>query len=184
MSKSVPRVSGSGSGSCRPFSCGPANPRGELVGLPLCPRPVAVFEGPSEPAPVLPPLDLVEARFRIREHPDPVAAPFSGAVSAPTTFRACHHFIPHRMMDCTICVLERSRGPGSSASDASAGALSGQVPAGDPGRVGPPGVGGSCRRGPGDRDDPASNRSPWPLRRATEWSRPAQRIPDRGVHGR
>ncbi len=49
---------------------------------------------PGEPSPVLSPLYLVEAGFPVGEHPDPVPAPFTGAVGAPTSFRACHHSIP------------------------------------------------------------------------------------------
>ena len=79
-----------------------------LVGLPLRASPVAVFQRPAQPAPVLPPLDLKQAGLRIRKDPDPVAAPFSGAVATPASFRACHRSIPLASMDCTI------RLPGSS----------------------------------------------------------------------
>ena len=57
--------------------------RGGLVGLPLRASPIAVLQGPAQPAPVLPPLDLEQAGFRIGKDPDPVPAPFSGAVRAP-----------------------------------------------------------------------------------------------------
>ena len=91
--------------------------RGGLVGLPLRACPIAVFQRQAQPAPVLPPLDLEQAGFRIGKHPDPVPAPFSGAVGAPTSFRACHRSIPPKM-DCTIRLPESSRGSGLSASRA------------------------------------------------------------------
>ena len=67
------------------------------------------------------PVDLVSASLRIWEHPDPVPAPFAGAVAAPTSFRACHHSIP-LVMDCTICATETSRRDGLSARRAVGGA--------------------------------------------------------------
>ena len=69
-------------------------PGGELVRLPLGPRPVAVPQRPTQPSSVLSPLDLEQAGFGIGKHPDPVPAPFAGAVTAPTSFRACHRSIP------------------------------------------------------------------------------------------
>ena len=69
-------------------------PGGEFVRLPLRPHPVAVSQRPGEPSTVLPPLDLVSAGLRIREHPHPIPAPFAGTVAAPTSFRACHRSIP------------------------------------------------------------------------------------------
>ena len=66
----------------------------EFVRLPLRPHPVPVSERPGKPAPVLAPLNLEVAGLRVREDPDPVPAPFAGAVRAPTSFRACHHSIP------------------------------------------------------------------------------------------
>ncbi len=80
---------------------------GGLVGLPLCPRPVPVLQGPGEPASVLSPLNLVETGLGIGEHPHPVPAPLAGAVAAPVPLRACHHSIPFAM-DRTICANETS----------------------------------------------------------------------------
>ena len=77
---------------------------GELVRLLLRPRPVAVTQGPAPPSSVLAPLDLEEAGLGIGEHPDPVPAPFAGAVAPAASFRACHRSIPLSKMDCTICV--------------------------------------------------------------------------------
>jgi len=65
-----------------------------LVGLSLRASPIAVLQRPREPAPILAPLDLVSAGLRIRKHPDPVPAPFAGAVAPAASFRACHHSIP------------------------------------------------------------------------------------------
>ena len=67
-----------------------------------------LLQGPGEPAPVLSPLDLVEAGLGIGEHPHPVPAPLAGAVAAPVPLRACHHSIP-LVMDRTICASETSR---------------------------------------------------------------------------
>ncbi len=64
------------------------------VNLPLRASPIAVSKRPGEPSPVLAPLHLVQAGFPVGEHPHPVPAPFTGAVGAPTSFRACHHSIP------------------------------------------------------------------------------------------
>jgi len=75
-----------------------------------------VTQGPGEPAPVLSPLYLEDAGLRVGKDPDPVPAPFAGAVGAPTSFRACHRSIPLWMMDRTICAKEKSRDRGISAS--------------------------------------------------------------------
>ncbi len=64
------------------------------VNLTLRAPPVAVFQRPGEPSTVIAPLDLVQAGLGIRVHSDPVPAPFTGAVGAPTSIRACHHSIP------------------------------------------------------------------------------------------
>ena len=81
---------------------------GEFVRLPLRPHPIAVPQRPGESSPILAPLQLEQAGFRVGEHPHPVPAPFTGAVGAPASFRACHHSIP-LVMDCTICATESSR---------------------------------------------------------------------------
>ncbi len=73
-----------------------------------------MLEGPGEPAPVLPPLDLEDAGLRVGKDPDPVPAPFAGAVGAPTSFRACHHSIPlgdgpHDLRDGKVAERRRLR---------------------------------------------------------------------------
>ena len=73
--------------------------RSGLVRLPLGPSPIAVFQRPGEPAPVLSPLDLVETGLGIGEHPHPVPAPFVGTVAPAALFRACHRSVPLSMMD-------------------------------------------------------------------------------------
>ena len=60
------------------------------------------------------PVDLEDAGLRVRKDPDPVAAPFSGAVGAPTSFRACHHSIPlgdgpHDLREGSIAERRRLR---------------------------------------------------------------------------
>ena len=87
---------------------GSDEPGSELVRLPLRAPPIAVFQRPGEPSPILAPLDLEQAGLGIGEDPHPVPAPFAGAVGAPASFRACHHSIP-LVMDCTICATETSR---------------------------------------------------------------------------
>ena len=78
---------------------------GNLIRLPFGASPIAVLQRSREPAPVLAPLYLVDAGFRIREDPDPVPAPFASAVAAPTSFRACHHSIPPMMNRCSAAVM-------------------------------------------------------------------------------
>ena len=105
MSRSPPSVSGSGSAAALPFRSGAANPAANSSACRFAPHPFAVCQRPGEPAPVLAPLHLEDAGLRVGKDPDPVPAPFAGAVGAPTSFRACHRSIP-LSMDCTICASE------------------------------------------------------------------------------
>ena len=89
---------------------------GELIRLPLRARPVAVLERPGEPAPVLSPLDLEDAGLRVGEDPDPVPAPFAGAVAPAASSRACHRSIPLSIDGLHDLRNGRSRRDGFSAS--------------------------------------------------------------------
>ena len=104
----VPSVSGSGSDSALPLGSWTAKPAATSSACLLARDQSRCLSDLSEPAPAIAPLDLVQAGLGIGEHPHPVAAPFAGAVGAPTSFRACHHSIPF-VMDRTICAKETSR---------------------------------------------------------------------------
>ena len=84
------------------------------------------------------PVDLEQACLGIGKDPDPVPAPFAGAVAAPASFRACHHSIPLSMMDCTICTLGSSRNRGILRQSWPARpSRSGRIAASDPEGAGP-----------------------------------------------
>ena len=101
----------------RPGSLAPAPwPRAAISSACLLgPSPVAMPERLAPPAALLPPLDLDQAGFGIGKDPNPVPAPFAGAVAPPAAFRACHHPLPLGLMDCTICPLETSPSEGFTA---------------------------------------------------------------------
>ena len=75
-------------------------PGGELVRLPLGPRPVAVPQRPIQPSSVLSPLDLEQAGFGIGETPGPGSGPIRRRCNCADLVSCVPSFDSSRLMDC------------------------------------------------------------------------------------